>query len=177
MSDSLKLSSSIFEESKNTVVPRDKINTMTLEKMNLNPDEITNTNTVYSDTSSFLAPDSSSTVIQQNQKQQQQPQYQPLENYQQQQQEGSFGSQQQQQGSFGTPEPEQKSFIPAEYLTTEWYFVDAKAKQQGPYSFAQLKKLFKDGVITQNTHVFGGDLSSWTKIVTNPKLLGIFKMD
>jgi hypothetical protein len=40
-----------------------------------------------------------------------------------------------------------------------------------------MKKLFKDGVIGQNTFVFGGDLSAWTKISNNLKLFGIFKMD
>jgi hypothetical protein len=50
----------------------------------------------------------------------------------------------------------------------EWFFLDANVEQQGPFSFKELRQKFKTGVVTDQTHIFGGELSDWKMISAIP---------
>jgi hypothetical protein len=50
----------------------------------------------------------------------------------------------------------------------EWFFLDGNVEQQGPFSFKDLRQKFKSGAITDQTHVFGGELSDWKMISAIP---------
>lgn len=50
--------------------------------------------------------------------------------------------------------------VPSEF-DTEWYYLDKNVQQQGPVNFEQLKNLYKTGIVTASTHVFGGNLTDW----------------
>jgi len=50
----------------------------------------------------------------------------------------------------------------------EWFFLDGNVEQQGPFSFKDLRQKFKTGIITDQTHVFGGELSDWKMISAIP---------
>jgi hypothetical protein len=79
------------------------------------------------------------------------------------------------QKSLPTLQPQQQqvgsaSFkVPPKY-DCEWHYLDSDVNQQGPFNFMQLKAKFKQGIINNSTHVFGGDMSDWQTISDTPEL-------
>lgn len=59
--------------------------------------------------------------------------------------------------------------MPPEY-EGEWFFLDEKVQQQGPFTYAQVKQKFKSGAITLETHIFGADFPDWKQIKSDNKL-------
>ncbi|KAL0491537.1 hypothetical protein AKO1_010280 [Acrasis kona] len=52
----------------------------------------------------------------------------------------------------------------------EWFYLDNNVEQQGPFDFIDMRKKFKSGVISDQTHVFGGELSDWKTVATVPNM-------
>lgn len=65
----------------------------------------------------------------------------------------------------------------SEFEKSEWYYLDSKTSQQGPYTWKQMRELYSKKEITNATYIYGGNLESWTQIHTNPLVLGSLSMD
>lgn len=51
-----------------------------------------------------------------------------------------------------------------DYLIKEWYYYDDERKQNGPMPFDQLKELWQDGKINEETFVWSEGLDSWKQL-------------
>lgn len=60
--------------------------------------------------------------------------------------------------------------VPEEF-NSEWFYLDENVAQQGPITFAELKKKFKSGQFNGDSYVFGGEMADWGQIKVVPKLL------
>jgi len=61
------------------------------------------------------------------------------------------------------PPPVRAAVVPPQYQG-QWYYLDDAVQQQGPNTFQELAQMLKRGQISNETHIFGGQLADWTKI-------------
>jgi len=58
----------------------------------------------------------------------------------------------------------------AKLFQTNWYYLNEKLEQNGPYAFNLLKKIWIDGKITPNSFIWTEGMTNWEKILDLPEV-------
>jgi len=75
---------------------------------------------------------------------------------------------------YGGPLPQPKITIrtPIRIVANQWYYVSAAGTSQGPVSFEELRRLFRNRIITTGSFLWNGTtVTEWTQLSQLPDLL------
>lgn len=68
-------------------------------------------------------------------------------------------------------EPEERREPQPEFLTKEWFFLDGSWKSQGPFSFDEIRRRWREGKVSSDTPVWFEGADDWCRLSEIPRLM------